>query len=265
MKIGMCGSILSEMYEKAAAAGFDYFECSFSDMAVRPEEDVLAAERKIAQIGLPVLCANGLLKGGIVLIGENVTPEGELRAYLAHGFSAMRRLGVKRVVFGSGAARKMPEGMDAAAAHRQLLQAARIVGNTAAEYGCIVVMEPLCHYETNTLNSVSAGAAFVRELNHPSVKLLADSYHMRVENEDFAVIKENADILEHAHIAQAKAGSNEVRSTLDCEDCYNMRAFVEMLKGCGYKGGISVEASAKTGDWETDLAESVKALRIWLK
>ena len=44
-----------------------------------------------------------------------------------------------------------------------------------------------------------------------------------------------------------------------------MRAFVEMLKGCGYKGGISVEASAKTGDWETDLAESVKALRIWLK
>lgn len=265
MKIGMCGSIFSEMYEKAAAAGFDYFECSFSDIAVRPEEDVLAAERKISQIGLPVLCANGLLKGGIVLVGRNITPEEELRAYLEQGFSVMQRLGVKRVVFGSGVARKIPEGVDATAAHRQLVQAAGIAGDIAAAYGCMVVIEPLCHYETNTLNSVSAGAAFVRELDHPGVKLLADSYHMRVEDEDFAVMKENADILEHAHIAEAKAGSNEVRSTPDCEDIYNIRAFIEALKECGYEGGVSVEASGKTGDWETDLAESVKALRTWLK
>lgn len=265
MKIGMCGSILSDLYEKAAAAGFDYFECSFSDMAVRPEADVLAAEEKIAKIGLPVLGANGLLKGGIAVVGENITPEEELRAYLTHGFSVMQRLGVKRVVFGSGMARKIPEGFGAATARRQLLYAAKIVGDIAAEYGCLVVMEPLCHYETNLLNSVAAGAAFVRELNHPSVKLLADSYHMRVEDEDFAVIGANADILEHAHIAQAKAGSNEVRSTLDCEDIYNARAFIEALKECGYKGGVSVEASGKTGDWETDLADSVKALRTWLK
>ena len=72
MKIGMCGSILSDLYEKAAAAGFDYFECSFSDMAVRPEADVLAAEEKIAKIGLPVLGANGLLKGGIAVVGAEV-------------------------------------------------------------------------------------------------------------------------------------------------------------------------------------------------
>ena len=56
-----------------------------------------------------------------------------------------------------------------------------------------------------------------------------------------------------------------VRSTLDCEDIYNARAFIEALKECGYKGGVSVEASGKTGDWETDLADSVKALRTWLK
>lgn len=92
---------------------------------------------------------------------------------MTHGFSVMQRLGVKRVVFGSGMARKIPEGFDAATARRQLLYAAKIVGDIAAEYGCLVVMEPLCHYETNLLNSVAAGAAFVRELNHPSVKLLA--------------------------------------------------------------------------------------------
>lgn len=76
MKIGMCGSILSDLYEKAAAAGFDYFECSFSDMAVRPEADVLAAEEKIAKIGLPVLGANGLLKGGIAVVAESYARRG---------------------------------------------------------------------------------------------------------------------------------------------------------------------------------------------
>lgn len=265
MKIGMCGSIFNEIYIKAHTAGFDYFECSFSEMALKTEQEVVQALRRIEEIGLPVTRANGLLKGGITIVGNEITPEEELREYLEHGFSVMARLGVKKVVFGSGTARRMPEGFDEAQAHRQLLHAAEIVGDTAEKYGCVVVMEPLCHYETNTLNSVSEGAAFVRELNHKSIKLLADSYHMRVEDEPFAVLKENVGLIAHAHIAQAKPGSNEVRCTPDSQDIYHIRDFVFALKECGYDDGISVEAAGKTGDWDTDLAEAVKALRAWLQ
>ena len=264
MKIGATGGILGPQYDLVKKCGYDYFETAMSSIAGYTEEQMAEALERVKTVGLPVSNTNGLLSGEIHLTGPEATSDEELTAYLERAFSRAEKLGVKTAVWGSGAGRKIPEGFDLDLAHRQLLNAGRIIGDTAAKYGITVVIEPLCKRETNVFNTVTESIEFMKELNHPAVKVLADSYHMRAESEPFSHVAENiADIL-HTHIAEAIEGSYDLRVTPDRKDENNIKAFVDTLKACGYEGGISVEAGKRTEDYEYDLTEAARALRQWI-
>ncbi len=55
------------------------------------------------------------------------------------------------------------------------------LGKHAESKGVTLIYEPLNRYETNLLNTIEAGSKFLDTLETNSVKLLADLFHMNIE------------------------------------------------------------------------------------
>lgn len=139
------------------------------------------------------------------------------------------------MVFGSGGARRVPEGFWFHGAWRQLRFAALVAATRAGRHGITVVMEPLFTRACNILNSVEEGIAFVDQVNHPNCKLLADLFHMDEENEPFGSIAAAGSRLAHIHIPTPAVFDPQNVSNYDFE------GFIGALKEIGYDGRLTVE------------------------
>lgn len=264
MKIGACGSLLGLTYPLAKELGFDYMEIPFRDLGKITDEEFQQMLLKRKEVDFPVLKANAMLPNDFHLFGEEQKSFEELHAFLEKGFNRAKQLGIEIVVLGSGASRKYPEGMDYNQVEKHLINVFNVVADYSEKYGILVVIEPLQKGETNVFNTVTETCAFVKKLNRKTVKALADSFHMMAESENYNVLFDCKEDIFHAHIAEAKFGTAQIRLVPDLKDENNVKEFVDVLKKIGYQGDISIEASLRSGDWKADMAEGLKALRSWI-
>ena len=231
MKIGFCAKL--DRINEVAAAGFDYIEPPVSAAAAWTEEEFEKYLDAAKNAPIPVPSFNVLFPGDIALLGPDAD-EQTITRYLHGAFARVRKLGGKVVVFGSGRSRKRPETVTYADAFRRLTEIARLIGEIAAQYGLTIVIEPLNRGETNMINSVAEGACLAAAANHPSVKLLADYYHVAVEGhapEDLARVGGIA----HCHIATL----NGRRAPLEADEGF--KTMFAAMKQTSYDGLISVE------------------------
>ncbi len=263
MKVGICGDIL-RTYEGAAATGADYFETGFSRVATLGNEEYLQLCDVVNKKGFPILSANGFLPGEMILVGEKAVSNDALSEYLEKAFERNTAIGVKTVVWGSGATRIIPEGFDKDKAHEQLLNAGKLFGDTAEKYGVKIAIEPLNSKETNVFNTVKSAYEFAKELGHPAINVLADSFHMLAEKESFDTLKDYKDLLIHAHIAEGEWGNYDHRLIPDIKDEFDIKKFIFALKSFDYKGNVSIEASNRPGDWYENVKIGVEAIKTWL-
>ncbi|MBN1147996.1 MAG: sugar phosphate isomerase/epimerase [Anaerolineales bacterium] len=125
-------------------------------------------------------------------------------------------------------------------------------------------LEPLNRYEAYFLNRVEQAVEICRAVNHPRVKLLADFFHMNIEERDFSEpLRLAGDQLGMVHIA-------DNNRTQPGRGCMDYRPGFVALKQIGYVGYISIECwtaqgvAAIEGDPETALPETVGYLReVW--
>src|SRR5581483_8681579 len=78
------------------------------------------------------------------------------------------------------------EGVDHATALRYVGEALEDLGEHARQYGVPLIYEPLNRYETNLVNTVEAGVKLLGTLSTKNVVLLADLFHMNIEEVDIA-------------------------------------------------------------------------------
>ncbi len=265
MKIGFNCDPTTDLYEAAARAGYDYVEAIFCFLAENSAEEIASIKKKIGKHGVPVLSANCLFPGDFKLLGKDATARETLVAYLERGFSNAESIGIKKVVCGSGRGRSLPEGYDVEKGTRELAEIFRMVADIAAKHGCMIVIEPLNAKETNICKTVKEGMAFVTLTDHPAVKLLADSYHMRAERESFDTLKDYKGTLMHAHIAEAIEGSTDLRACPNKKDENNIKSFVDALKAMGYDDTLTVEANKPTENIEAVITEAREALSAWAR
>lgn len=251
MRIGVCSNI--ENLEEIDNTGFDYIELSVSKIASLSEGEFEQAVDKLNKSKIKCEALNILFPKNMSLLGDNVDID-SIKNYLEGALKRVAALGGDVVVFGSGASRKVPEGFDYSTAWEQLVNVTRIVGDVASKYGITIVIEPLNKNETNIVNSVAEGLKLVKEVNHPNIKLLADFFHMRVENEDMSIIEECGAYLKHTHIAN---GTGRVYPLSEKEDIYG--DFFDKLKKIGYEGRLSIEG--KTAQYDIDAPVSLALLR----
>ena len=252
MKFGVCCSV-----GQAAAAkkiGFDYWELNLRELAQMDEEAFKAYLEQVQACGLPAEAANCFFQAQIRITGEGADLN-KIADYARLALSRAAAAGVKIVVFGSGDARKIEEGFDPARAYAQFVEALRVVGKIAGEYGVMIAVEPLRKAEDNLINTVPQGLQAAREAANPNVAGLADLYHMKSEQESFSEIGTYGQELIHIHIASAD------RRYPHSEDGQGSEyaQFAEALRACRYQGRISIEAG--TSDFEKDAARSLSLLQ----
>jgi sugar phosphate isomerase/epimerase len=226
--------------ETAKAAGFDYVELGTTEIAALSDAEFEAALERVKQAGIPTPNANLFLPGSIRLTGPEATDPEQQMAYVKKAFARLNRLGVKILCFGSGGARRVPEGFPKEEAFKQLVDFGKRIAPEARAQGITVVIEPLRRQETNIINTAGEGLALVQAVNDPNFELLIDFYHLASEKEDPAIILTARDHIRHLHMANPQGRV----FPLTWEE-FDYAPFFANLRQIGYAGRISVEASSK--------------------
>ena len=258
MKYGICAAPDHAIAAQLAQIGYDFLEINVQSH-LKSTEDEMAfwpEFRRIHECKLRCLAANCLLPGSLKVTGPSVDRDAVAR-YLSVAFERARQTGVETMVFGSGGARRVPDGFDRKEAQTQLAEFCRMAGPIAQAAGVVMVVEPLNQAECNILTSVRECADLVRAANHPNVRLLVDAYHSMRENENPADITENASLLAHVHIATCEA-----RRAPGIEECDFSPFFAALRKG-GYDGRVSIECSWK--DMPVEAAPALAIMKTYVK
>ena len=116
------------------------------------------------------------------------------------------------------------------------------------------IIENLNQNETNMLNTVAESAELVRALDLPFVGLLADLFHMSIEQEDPQVLIDSCDLISHIHVSEAPGRVYPGKLAGE----YFMQC-VDKLHTAHFDRDVSVECTF--GDMEPEAAAALKFLK----
>ena len=197
------------------------------------DQAAIAATIKRHSLAVPEVSSGPASEDGLSLIDPNPdvrqAARQRLRDYIdmASRWGAQMHLGRIR---GS-----VPEGAAAAEAWKAIKDGFLETAEYGQGHGVRVLLEPQCRFQGNALLSVVEGIAFVRELNHPNLGIVADTFHMNIEDVSLpASLVAAKPYLWHVHFADSNRwypGGGHI----------NFREILEALKLVGYDRFITME------------------------
>lgn len=186
-------------FAKARQAGFDGVEISLVAGAM---PDVESCRRMLAEHGLRVACSTGLTPSLDVS-----SPDCEVRrAGLAHLTAALETAAALGSPVLGGVTYSpwlhFPDSDDLGAYAQRSAASLTDVARVADDLGVVLCVEILNRFETFMLNTVEQGLRFLKLVDHPAVRLELDTFHMNIEEDDFAqAIRQAGDRLGHFQCA----------------------------------------------------------------
>lgn len=251
-RIGISTSIKNSAI--LAAAGYSFVEENVRGFLVPAEPDPVFESKLVLlkESKLPVEACNSFLPGNLKCVGPAPSHE-EILIFGETTFRRAQIAGVKTIVFGSGGARAIPEGFSRDEAKMQFISLCKQLAPFAKKYDVVISLEPLNRKECNFINSVAEGGEIVKAVNHESFRLLADIYHMLMENESPTNINKYGDLLYHTHIAE-KTGRSA--PGVNNED---FKPYFKALKEVRYNGRMSIECT--WNNLEEQASASLKTIR----
>jgi D-psicose/D-tagatose/L-ribulose 3-epimerase len=125
------------------------------------------------------------------------------------------------------------------------------VAEHAGKVGVKLAVEYLNRFEIYLLNSAADTARFCKEVNHPSCRMMYDTFHANIEEKNVAdAIRTAAPVLTHVHISENDRSTPGVGGI-------PWSATFDALKQIGYQGWLVVEA------FGVALPALVAATKIW--
>ncbi len=223
-----------------AAAGYSFVEENARGFLI-PTEDDAAFAKKLALVKeskLPVEASNSFLPSNLKCVGP-APMHAEILKFGETSFKRAQMAGMKTIVFGSGGARAIPEGFSREEARKQFISLCSQLAPIAKKYDVVLSLEPLNTKECNFVTSVAEGGEIVQEVDHKNFRLLADIYHMLMENESPENIRKYGHLLYHTHIAE------KVGRTAPGVSNEDFTPYFKALKDVKYKGRMAIECSWK--------------------
>ena len=262
MEFGCCVNLLPhdlawgglEYAAELKKLGYDYVEYPLKELAAMDGQRFAEFLRTVCEDGLPCRSCNDLLPPRFQLVGPQVTPLAEVRAYLENALARASQLGASYVVFGSPWSRKCPEGFPLQEAEKQITGFLRCAADTASRFGLVVAVEHNNHTETNTLNHYADIVRIVKLAARPNVGALCDYYHLRMENDSPQVVLTAVPV--HTHFSQKE----ERAYMTDLAKEPQLPEYAAVLRRLGYHGCVSVESRVKSKDCWLTGARTVLAL-----
>jgi sugar phosphate isomerase/epimerase len=224
---------LADGFAQAAALGFDAVEI-FPPSADAPALAEVPA--LVAQHRLPV-AAVGTGAGWVVRKLALTSADAATRAQAREFIRAIIDFAGKHrapAILGSMQGR-WDGGVTRAQALEWLAEALNDLGEHAARHNVPLLYEPLNRYETNLFNRLGDAAAWVRTLSTRNVRLLADLFHMNIdEANSAAAIREVGSLIGHVHFADSNRRAVGFGQT-------NVPPIIDALHAIGYTGFLSAE------------------------
>jgi sugar phosphate isomerase/epimerase len=251
VQVGLCTPLKG--IDAAKTAGFEYLELGTSEIAGLSDADYESALSQVKQLGLPVPVTNLFLPATLKVTGPEIDRDEQTR-YVRKAFTRLSRLGTGIVVFGSGGARRVPEGFPKDEAFKQLVEFGRRIAPEAQRQRITIAIEPLRRQETNIINSAAEGLDLVNAIDHPNFQLMIDFYHLASEREDPAIVLKARAHIRHLHMANPQG-----RVFPQAWDEYDYAPFFANLRQIGYDKRISIEASTK--DFPLEAPRAIALLR----
>ena len=221
------------------AAGFDFVELLVPEPG---ELDLAATRRALDAEGLGVVLA-ARVNLDRNLCSDDAARRQAGRDYLRTCVDVAQALGAATVggpLYGNPLvfAGRAPHPVDEALRQRRgewCVEGLRGAAPHAQAAGVTLGVEPLNRFETDILNTTRQGVALMALVDHPSIGLVLDTFHMNMEDDDIAdAIRAAA-----GHVAHFQANENH-RGYLGTGHI-DWTATVRALADIGYTGTISLE------------------------
>ncbi len=254
MKIGVCCGTDVEKIRYIKSLGYDFAESHCQEIARADDEKIKA----LKATGLPILAANCFIS--LRVVGEE-KDEAAIKEYLEKLFSKASRLGLDYLVFGSSAARRIPEGMSLEEGRAQIVDFLKnLVVPLAEKYNVPVAIEPLRPEECNAINTVDDGVEIAEKTGSPFIKVLADVAHMYCQGEEMSKLLKYKSWIIHAHTSNPDPAPelNKKRIYPKAGDAFSQASFFEPLKEIGVQT-CSIEADVI--DFESDAKNAYNVLK----
>ncbi len=236
--------------------GFDFAECGGAMLAGLSEEELCKIEEENKKQSLGLYAVNSIFPGDKKLANPGDQWD-DIAAYVKKLIDTLSRLGIQYAVFGSGAARSIPEDMDKEEGLANLRRFMHYFADYGEAKGVTLVIEPLRTRESNVFCTVPVCDEEVRRLDRDGVKLLADAFHMAEENTEPEAVAFCGDRLRHCHMAEAPDRTCPGQPTTG-DITFNQR-FAAALIQSGYQGGVSAECGF------TDFSKNVPEILAYMK
>jgi sugar phosphate isomerase/epimerase len=237
MKLGIYNPV--ENAAAIKAAGWDFVEENVQTFLQGqvPDEEWHGVERA-ENSPLPIPAANRLVPPDLKIIGPERDLE-RLRTYITRVIDRAGKVGTGTLVFGSGAARTMPAGVDRATGRKHVIEFLQVALPVAQRNSVTIVAEPLYKPECNIMNTVAECMEVVREVNHPNFQCLVDSFHLWWEREPLENLAAAMPWIKHVHVSDLK----DRMPPGETEEKNDYQGFFAVLREGGYDGMITVEAN----------------------
>jgi sugar phosphate isomerase/epimerase len=249
---------LEQSMEKAAALGFDGIEL-FTASADAIDADHLAELLEKYQLQLAAVGTGA----GKVLHGWTLTdPDPEIRKKAISFISDMIEFGAK---FGAPAIIGSMQGSfgigsrsDFDLRFLNFCEGLNQLGEKAKQEGTFLLVEPLNRYETSGFNYLFAFDNFQPYLKTRNVKVLADLFHMNIEEDNLAqAILDYGKYIGHVHFADSNRKPMGFGHT-------DMEPIAAALKEIGYEGYVSAEAFPFPNPDEA-AEQTIREFRKWFR
>ena len=154
-------------------------------------------------------------------------------------------------------------GRDDATMRRLTVEALRELAPVAEKLGVTIALEPIRRPWVDYLTDLPSATAICREVAHPSVGLLIDTWHVWDEPDLDAQLRDCADITVSVQFSGYREPTRYESDRLMPGDGVADNAHIlRVLEDAGYRGWYDVEIFSEDL-WATSLEELVDGCRTW--
>jgi sugar phosphate isomerase/epimerase len=240
------GNSVAERIDCLAAAGFEAVEIH-SDAV----DHVAEYRGALTAAGIPAMsmCPAGR---GLDLVEDEYSQRRRIDQ-TRRALDACHELGVTALI--SVPVRgSLPDGIVAQDQADSYVRALEQLAPHAESAGVTITVEPLNRYEMHLINTLADGVAIAQRVGSPRVKVLADVFHMSIEEDNIAAsIRAAGDWIGHVHFADNQR-SHPGTGSLDFAAVY------AALRDIGYTGSTALECRMRG-----DPAEALRQCAAYLR
>ena len=261
---------LDKVFELVSAAGYTSVDLT----AVVDSCDWTQAARSAERFSLEIsglTCDSGWPAEDHDLANKNVLNRQKAVDYFKRQIECVKVVGGDYLIVVPSAVGKFRAmGVDTTEDWKWAVESVSKLTETAANNQVTLVIEPLNRYESCIVNTAEDVSRFVKEVDHPNVRALLDTYHMNIEESDiekaFLTVRDCLEVVHFADSNRRALGRGHI----------DFRPAVSGMKAIGFDRTIVLECTAPGPDpfradkgdttaqtMATYAAESLAKLKEW--